>query len=72
MVATYLDAWVWRIVSILLAVLFVLLIALTRIYLGLHYFSDVLGAAAAGLAWLAFSLIAVEIFLPGTRTYQRV
>ena len=32
----------------------VLLIALTRIYLGAHYVTDVVGAIAAGLAWLVW------------------
>lgn len=61
-VATSLKAWRWWVLSILSAFLFVLLIALTRIYLEVHYLSDVLGAMAAGLAWLAFCLTAVEIF----------
>jgi|GEM_PF-4106987 len=34
-------------------------IGFSRDYLGAHYLSDVLGAAAAGLAWLALSLTAV-------------
>lgn len=61
-VATSLKAWRGRVLSILSAFIFVLLIALTRIYLGAHYLSDVLGAMAAGLAWLAFCLTAVETF----------
>jgi undecaprenyl-diphosphatase len=32
----------------------VVAIGLSRIYLGAHYTSDVLGAFAAGAAWLAF------------------
>lgn len=38
------------------------LVAFSRVYLGLHYLSDVLASMAAGLAWLAFSLTAVETF----------
>ena len=34
------------------ACLWILLIGLTRIYLGAHYLTDVLGALAAGLLWL--------------------
>lgn len=34
----------------------VLLIGFSRLYLGVHYLSDVLGAFAAGAAWLAFSI----------------
>lgn len=34
----------------------VLLISFSRLYLGVHYLSDVLGAVAAGAAWLALSI----------------
>lgn len=34
----------------------VLLICFSRLYLGVHYLSDVLGAVAAGAAWLALSI----------------
>ncbi len=62
--------WRWRVAAILAALLFVSLIAFTRIYLGVHYLSDVLGAAAAGMAWLAFCLTAVETYRkrPQTKT----
>ena len=38
----------------------VVLIGATRIYLGAHFFTDVIGAIVAGLAWLAFCWTAVE------------
>lgn len=47
----------------LLAMLFVLLIALSRIYLGVHYPSDILGALAVSIIWLALVLM-------GYRHYQ--
>jgi membrane-associated phospholipid phosphatase len=50
----------WRVMAFLLAFLIVVLIGFTRIYLGAHYLSDVMGAMAAGLAWLAFCVTAVE------------
>jgi len=48
--------------AILGAVVIVFLVGFSRICLGLHYLSDVLGAMAAGVAWLALCLTAVETF----------
>src|SRR5258707_9068545 len=49
-----------RVASLVAACLIILLIGLTRIYLGAHFLSDVLGAIAAGAFWLAFCWTAVE------------
>jgi len=49
-----------RILAFSCAMLVVALIGATRIYLGAHFFTDVLGAIVAGLAWLAFCWTAVE------------
>jgi membrane protein DedA with SNARE-associated domain/membrane-associated phospholipid phosphatase len=46
----------------------ILLIALSRLYLGVHFLSDVIGGYAAGLVWLAVCIAAVEIAL-GQRGY---
>lgn len=59
-VSVSLKQWRWRVLTFLTAFALILLIGLTRIYLGAHYLSDVMGAMAAGLAWLAFCLTAVE------------
>jgi undecaprenyl-diphosphatase len=40
--------------------LMVALVALSRMYLGVHYLSDVLAAAAEGAAWLATCIMAVS------------
>jgi undecaprenyl-diphosphatase len=51
--------WRWRALAIAVTSFMILLVGVSRIYLGAHYLSDVLAAIAEGLAWLAFSLIAV-------------
>ena len=58
-IAVTLKQWRWRVLAILVGLALVLLVSLTRIYLGAHYLSDVLGASAAGAAWLAFCLTAI-------------
>lgn len=47
-----------RVAAVAGAVCMVLLVGLSRIYLGAHYLSDVLAAVAEGCAWLALCLTA--------------
>ena len=54
------TSWRWRVFIALTAALLVILVGLSRIYLGVHYLSDVLAAMAASSCWLAFSLTAFE------------
>ena len=53
-------SWQWRALIATVAILLVVLVALSRMYLGAHYLSDVLGAMAAGTAWVALCLTGVE------------
>ena len=46
-----------RVLACGVAVAMVLLTALSRVYLGAHYVSDVLAAAAEGLAWLGLCFL---------------
>jgi membrane-associated phospholipid phosphatase len=45
------------------AVLIVALVAFSRLYLGVHYLSDVLAAVAEGIAWLALCYTAAQTLL---------
>lgn len=47
---------VWRWVLTVLLFIFILLIGFSRIYLRLHYFSDVIAGFAGGIMWLTLSL----------------
>ncbi|HLZ44786.1 MAG TPA: phosphatase PAP2 family protein [Gemmatimonadales bacterium] len=49
----------WAIVAIAGGV--ITAIGLSRLYLGVHYFSDVVGGYAAGLLWLSACVTAVEL-----------
>lgn len=60
-----LDAWRWRVLVILLAFVMVALVALSRVYLGVHYLSDVLGGFAEGVVWLAICFMALQFFPRG-------
>jgi membrane-associated phospholipid phosphatase len=53
------KSWRQRVLVILAASLLIALVGFSRIYLGAHYLSDVLGALAEGLAWLALCLTGV-------------
>jgi membrane-associated phospholipid phosphatase len=57
---TRVSSWPLRIAIVAAACLMVALVALSRMYLGVHYLSDVLAATAEGCAWLAICLSAVS------------
>jgi undecaprenyl-diphosphatase len=52
----------WRVALIVAGVVFVLAIGWSRIYLGVHWFTDVIGGWVAGLAWLLLCLTVREVW----------
>ena len=49
----------WRTLIVAFAMVMVAWVALSRVYLGAHFPSDVAAAFASSSAWLAFSLTAI-------------
>ena len=54
--------WRWRLPAMLAAAAALALVGLSRMYLGVHYLSDVAAAFAEGVAWLALCLTALHAF----------
>jgi undecaprenyl-diphosphatase len=52
-----------RALTALAAILIILLVCFTRLYLGVHYPSDVLGGIIVGLGWAAFCMATLEASL---------
>lgn len=52
-----------RLFALVATALLVLLVGFTRIALGAHYFTDVLGAMVLGTAWLMFCVVAAKPLL---------
>lgn len=63
-------SWRRRALIVLTACGLVALVGVTRLYLGVHHFSDVVGALAWSTAWLAACFIAVDA-LGGSRNTRR-
>jgi undecaprenyl-diphosphatase len=55
----YKHAW-QRWVTMLVAAIVIIMISASRLYLGVHYPSDVLAGAVVGLAWAAFCMATLE------------
>jgi membrane-associated phospholipid phosphatase len=63
-VARHARSWWGRVLPVVLALAMVATVAFSRMYLGVHYLSDVLAAVAEGCAWLA-------ICISGAATLER-
>lgn len=62
MVISSTSAWRWRVATVFVALMMVAMVALTRVYLGVHYLSDVLAAFAEGVAWLTLCLTGINTY----------
>ena len=59
---SHVESVALRSIAIMAAVVMVLLVAFSRMYLGVHYLSDVLAAMSASTAWLVLCLSGVRIY----------
>jgi membrane-associated phospholipid phosphatase len=62
LLVTRITQWRWRLLIVLAALFMVLMVALTRLYLGVHYLSDVLAAFAEAVAWLALCMTGLHTY----------
>jgi len=60
LIARAATRWTWRVLAVVAAVVAVLLVGFSRIYLGAHYLSDVVGGFGVGLVWLASVVTGIE------------
>jgi undecaprenyl-diphosphatase len=59
-----------KFVVLLMSISLIFFIGISRIYLNVHYLTDILGGYAAGLAWLVFCIIMVNTIKEYYRGYQ--
>lgn len=62
MLISKIDAWRISVTIVLTAMALVMLIALSRVYLGVHYLSDVQGGFAEAIAWLTLCLLGIRTY----------
>ena len=70
MLVAKITIWRARVIIVLSAIALILLVALSRVYLGVHYLSDVLGGFAEALAWLTLCLVGIHTYWQHRATTQ--
>jgi membrane-associated phospholipid phosphatase len=60
LLAHHFRRWRWWIVSLIIGL--TILIGFSRLYLGVHWFTDIVAGQAAGLTWLMACLLNLEIY----------
>jgi membrane protein DedA with SNARE-associated domain/membrane-associated phospholipid phosphatase len=62
------QSWQLKVLAVAAAGFMVFMIGLSRIYLNVHYLSDVLAGYAGGLFWLTVSITGIEVYKTFTAT----
>jgi undecaprenyl-diphosphatase len=57
-----LPRWRWKAAALALGTTFIISVALSRVYLGVHWISDVGAGIVAGLLWVTMTTVAYETF----------
>jgi membrane-associated phospholipid phosphatase len=57
----------WHLPVVMAAVTLILLVGFSRLFLQVHFFSDVIAGYASGTAWLAVCIASTEIALAAQR-----
>jgi undecaprenyl-diphosphatase len=63
------NLWQVRTAILSSAAVLILAIGVSRLYLGVHYFSDVVGGYAAGVLWLTACITGLEISRRGSERW---
>jgi membrane protein DedA with SNARE-associated domain/membrane-associated phospholipid phosphatase len=71
-VVLWLRSWEARVAAVCGAALVVVLIGFSRMYLGVHYFSDVVAGYAAGGVWLSALITGAETMRRGSKQLRDV
>ena len=71
MLIARIDVWRWRVLIAITATALVLLVALSRMYLGAHFLSDVIAAFAEAVAWLSICLTGTHTWWKHRNQFQR-